>query len=127
MQEVQNVVDTTFGDLSYKVEDFAKTAITQFGLSEYSAKNAASSFMALSNSMGVMKDQGSEMAITLAGLSGDLASFWNTSAEQAKNALRGIYTGETESLKEYGIAMTEVNLSAFALSQGIKKQYSEMS
>ena len=77
--------------------------------------------------MGVMKDQGSEMAITLAGLSGDLASFWNTSAEQAKNALRGIYTGETESLKEYGIAMTEVNLSAFALSQGIKKQYNEMS
>lgn len=83
--------------------------------------------MAMSNGMGVARDAGAEMAIQLSGLSGDLASFWNTSAEQAKTALKGIYTGETEALKNYGVVMTDTTLSAFALSQGITKQYSAMS
>ena len=32
VQEVQNVVDTAFGDMAYKAEEFASTAITQFGI-----------------------------------------------------------------------------------------------
>lgn len=67
------------------------------------------------------------MAIQLAGLSGDLASFWNTSAEQARNALNGIYTGETEALKKYGVVMTDATLSNYAMTIGVKKQYSELS
>lgn len=126
LAEVQNVVETTFGAATDRVNKFAKTAITQFGLSEYSAKSAASSFMAMSNGMGVAQAAGADMAITLAGLSGDLASFWNTNADQAKTALKGIYTGETEALKNYGVVMTETTLSAYALSQGITKQYSAM-
>lgn len=39
LAEVQNVVDVTFGDMSGGVNDFAKTAITQFGLSEKVAKD----------------------------------------------------------------------------------------
>lgn len=127
LQEVQNVVDTTFGNMSYKVEEFAKTAVKQFGLSELSAKRAASTFMAMSNAIGVRQDYGADMSITLAGLAGDLASFWNTTSEQAETALKSIYTGETESLKQYGIVMTEAALQSYALSQGIKTQVSELS
>jgi hypothetical protein len=87
----------------------------------------ASTFMAMSNSMGVANKKGAEMAITLAGLAGDLASFYNTSVDMADTALQSVYTGETESLKKYGIVMTEANLKAYALTQGITKQYSAMS
>ena len=123
LEEVQNVVEVSFGSMSSAVDDFASTAIRQFGMSEYSAKKAASTFMAMGNGMGLAAEQGAQMAITLAGLSGDLASFWNTSQEMAETALASVYTGETETLKKYGVVLTETNLKQFALNKGITKQY----
>lgn len=125
--EVQNVVDISFGKSAQKVNAWAKTVIQNFGLSQTEAKRTASTFMAMSNGMDIANDAGTTMAITLTELSADLASFWNTSQAEAFTALKSVYTGETETLKKYGIVMTEANLKAFALTQGIKKQYSEMS
>ena len=125
--EVQNVVDISFGKSAKKVNAWAKTVIQNFGLSQTEAKRTASTFMAMSNGMDIANDAGTTMAITLTELSADLASFWNTSQAEAFTALKSVYTGETETLKKYGIVMTEANLKAFALTQGIKKQYSEMS
>ena len=125
--EVQNVVDVSFGKSAQKVNAWAKTVIKNFGLSQTEAKRTASTFMAMSNGMDIANDAGTTMAITLTELSADLASFWNTSQAEAFTALKSVYTGETETLKKYGIVMTEANLKAFALTQGIKKQYSEMS
>ena len=47
LQEVQNVVDTAFGDMSYKIERFSKKAIENFGISELTAKRTASTYMAM--------------------------------------------------------------------------------
>lgn len=127
IEEVQNVVDVSFGDMTDKVEAFAKTATAQFGLSALQAKEFASTLMSMSNGMGIVSDVGANMSIQLAGLAGDLASFRNVSQEVAFTALQSVFTGETETLKKFGIVMTEVNLSAFALSKGIQKSYSEMS
>lgn len=125
--EVQNVVGVSFGKSAQKVNNWAKTVIQNFGLSQTEAKRTASTFMAMSNGMDIANDAGTTMAITLTELSADLGSFWNTSQAEAFTALKSVYTGETETLKKYGIVMTEANLKAFALTQGIKKQYSEMS
>lgn len=126
LQEVQNVVEVSFGEMTSQVEAFASTAVKQFGMSEYSAKKAASTFMAMGNGMGVAAKEGATMAITLAGLSGDLASFWNTSQEMAETALASVYTGETETLKKYGVVLTETNLKQYALTKGITKSYEEL-
>ena len=48
-------------------------------MSETAAKRTASTFMAMSNGMGIANKAGTTMAVTLAGLSAELASFWNTS------------------------------------------------
>lgn len=126
LQEVQNVVDVAFGDMSYKAEEFAKSAIENFGISELSAKRTASTYMAMAKGMGIASDVGSDMAIQLTALSADMASFYNVSQEMADTALKSIFTGETETLKQYGIVMTEVNLEQYALSQGITKSISAM-
>ncbi len=125
--EVQNVVDTAFKQNSKVVDNWAKNVVTKYGMSETAAKRTASTFMAMSNGMNIANDSGTKMSITLAGLSADLASFWNTSQDEAFTALKSVYTGETETLKKYGVVMTEANLKSYALSLGIKKQYSEMS
>lgn len=126
LQEVQNIVDVAFGDMSYKVEAFASTCIDKFGISELAAKQTAGSFMAMGKSMGLTMEEASNMAISLAGLTGDFASFYNISQDYARVALSAVYTGETETLKRYGIILTEANLQQFALSQGIQTSVKAM-
>lgn len=126
LQEVQNVVDVAFEDMAYKAEAFASTAIEQFGMSEFSAKQTASSFMAMGKSMGLSLEEASDMAIKLAQLTGDFASFYNISQEYARVAMSAVYTGETETLKRYGIVLTEANLQEFASLKGINKKVKAM-
>lgn len=126
LQEVQNVVDVAFGDMSYKAEEFAKSAIENFGISELSAKRTSSTYMAMAKGMGIAEDVASDMAITMTGLTADIASFYNMSQERADVILKSVYTGETETLKQLGIVMTEVNLENFAMSKGITKNLSAM-
>lgn len=127
LQEVQNVVDTAFGDMAYKVEAFADSAIDQFGMSELSAKRTASTYMAMAKSMGLTEGVASDMAISLAGLTGDVASFYNISQELADVKLKSVFTGETETLKDLGIVMTQTNLKAYAMQKGISKSLESMS
>ena len=126
VQEVQNVVDTAFGDMAYKAEAFASTAITQFGMSSLAAKKTASNYMAMAKGMGVAEEAASDMSVSLAGLTGDVASFYNLDQEEAAQKLAGVFTGEGEALKSIGVVMTETNLQAYALSQGITKQMKDM-
>ena len=127
MDEVQNVVDTAFGSMAYKCEEFADIAIDQFGMSKLSAKQTASTYMAMAKSMGLSMDAASDMAIETAKLTGDVASFYNISTDLASTKLKSIFTGETETLKDLGVVMTEVNLQQYALQKGITKSYSAMS
>ena len=127
LQEVQNVVDVSFGSMSAEVDKFAENALKQFGLSKLSAKQFASTFMAMSNGMGVAAEAGKNMSLNLTALAADMASFYNVEQDVAFTALKSVFTGETETLKNFGIVMTEANLEAYALSQGITKSYSAMS
>lgn len=126
IQEVQNVVDTAFGSMSYKMEEFAKTSVKQFGISQLSAKQLGSTFMAMGASMLDSVETASDMATNLTARAADMASFYNKSIEETSTALKSIYTGETESLKEYGVVMTQVNLEEFARQQGINKSIQAM-
>ena len=127
LEEVQNVVNVSFGDMADEVEKFANSAAQNFGMSALTAKRMASTFMAMANGMGIAAKDGKNMSLQLTALAGDMASFYNVEQDVAQTALNSIFTGETESLKKFGIVLTEANLSAFALSRGITKSYSAMS
>lgn len=121
LAEVQNVVDVTFGNMSDKVNEFAKNAWQTVGLSETMAKKYMGNFGAMSKSMGFTVGQAEEMAETLTNLSGDVASFYNITQDEAYTKLKSVFTGETESLKELGVVMTQENLNAYALANGFGK------
>ena len=126
LQEVQNVVDTAFGSMSYKMEQFADKAIKTYGISKLTAKRTGSTYMAMASGMGIAANEASNMALDLTGLSADMASFYNVSQDIADTALKSIFTGETETLKQFGIVMTQTNLQQFAYQQGIKKSIQQM-
>ena len=110
-----------------EVEKFANSAVQNFGMSELTAKRMASTFMTMANSMGIAAKDGKNMSLQLTALAGDMASFYNVEQDVAQTALNSVFTGETESLKKFGIVLTEANLNAFALSRGITKSYNAMS
>jgi chromosome segregation ATPase len=126
LREVQNVVDTSFGDLAYMMEDLADKAIDVYGISKLTAKETGSTFMSMAKGMDIVPQSAAEMSIALTELSADMASFYNVEQQVAATALNSVFTGETETLKKFGVVMTEANLNAFALSQGIEKTVKQM-
>lgn len=126
LQEVQNVVDTAFGQMSTSAENFAKKAKV-FGLSEMQAKKTSATYMAMAKSLGIAEDRAASMSMAAAALTGDMSSFFNVSNDVADTAVKSIWTGETESLKQFGVVMTEAHLEAFSLAKGMGKTYSAMS
>lgn len=120
-----NKISVAFGDNADEVKAWADTATQSFGLSMNQALEATSLFGDMATSMGLSQGEAASMSTSLAGLAGDLASFKNIGIDQAMTALNGVFTGETESLKQLGIVMTETNLEEFAAKTG--QVYSEMS
>jgi hypothetical protein len=119
-EESLNKVDVAFKTSSVSVKNFAKDTLNSFGIAEGSALEMASLFGDMATAMNISESEAAKMSTSLVGLAGDLASFKNIGIDQASNALKSIFTGETESLKNLGIVMTEANLQQFALSQGYK-------
>lgn len=127
LREVQNVVDTTFGENSNQIEKWAKNAGTQFGLTETQAKKFSSTMGAMLKSSGLAGEQIVDVSTDLAGLAADMASFYNLDFEEAFNKIRSGMSGMTMPLKELGIDMSADTLNAYALAQGLEKTYSQMS
>ena len=126
LSEVQNVVDTVFGDGASKIEAWSKKAGEQFGLTETMAKKFTSTLGAMMKSSGLAGNEIVDMSTDLAGLAADMASFYNLDFETAFEKIRSGISGETMPLKQLGINMSVANLEAFALAQGLEKTFSQM-
>lgn len=126
LAEVQNVVDVTFPNMTAQVDEFAKSAAQSFGLSETMAKRYTGTFGAMAKAFGFTEKQAYEMGTTLTGLAGDVASFYNLSQDEAYTKIKSVFTGETESLKDLGVVMTQTALDSYAMANGFGKTTSKM-
>lgn len=145
--EVQNVVDTAFGDMAYKVEELADVSIEQFGMSELALKEYASTFQAMANAVGIsssavgdansylngatngyieLSDSLADVSLNLTKLTADMASFYNVEQDAVAEDLQSIFTGTTLPLRQYGIDLTEATLSEWALKQGLDADIESM-
>lgn len=126
LAEVDNVVNKAFGNMRSEMDALADSAIKNLGMSRLMAYQTGSTFMSMGKSMIANSEDAKNMALSLTKLTANMASFFNVSLDLASIALTSIYTGETETLKQYGVVMTEVNLKQFAQEQGIRKSYAAM-
>ena len=148
LTEVQNVVDVTFGNMAYKVEDFAKTSIEQFGMSELALKQYSSRFQAMGSAMGINKNLISsankylngqtngyialsnsmaDVSLNLTKLTADMASFYNVEQKEVAEDLEAIFTGMTRPLRQYGLDLTQATLQEWALKNGLDADMKSMS
>lgn len=124
LEESSSKTDVVFGNMSEAVKQFASEALNSYGLAEGTALQMASTFGGMATAMGLPQKEAAKMSISLTGLAADMASFYNVSTEVAQTSLQGIFTGEAEALKKFGVVMNQTNLEAFAAQQG--KVYSQM-
>lgn len=126
LEETLSKVDVTFGKSSASVKKWADTSIEKMGLAKQTALDATALFGDMGTGMGMNQKEAAKMGMGLTQLGADMASFKNVSIDRAQTALAGVYTGETEALKDLGVVMTETNLAEFAASKGITKKISDM-
>lgn len=126
LAEVQNVVDVTFPNMSAQVDKFAQSALKASGLSETMAKQYTGTFGAMAKAFGFSESQAYDMSTALTSLTADVASFYNLSQDEAYTKLKSVFTGETESLKDLGVVMTQTALDSYALANGYGKTTSQM-
>lgn len=126
LTEVQNVVDVTFPNMSAQVDKFAQSALKASGLSETMAKQYTGTFGAMAKAFGFNEKQAYDMGTALTSLTADVASFYNLSQDEAYTKLKSVFTGETESLKDLGVVMTQTALDSYALANGYGKTTAQM-
>jgi len=126
MEGALGKTDQVFENNSQKIKQWAKTSLDNFGLAQVTALDMASEFGGMAKGMDVANYKILEMSKSLTELTTDLAAYQNQSIEVTRTALASVFTGETESLKKFGIVMTEANLQQFAYTEGIKKKISAM-
>lgn len=151
LTEVQNVVDTTFGDMASKVDDFTKTSIQDFGMSELTVKQISSRFQALGTSIGISSEQVAngtavankalmsqnntlykttdsmaDMSLNLTRLAGDMASFYDVDQADVAKSLQSIFSGTIAPLRKYGLDLTQATLSEWAMKNGLDANIKSM-
>lgn len=126
LTEVENVVRQTFGQYESLINNFAKTSIEKFGMSELSAKQFASRFQAMGTALDIPQGKMANMSIRLTELAGDMASFYDVSQEDIAKSLQSVFSGTTAPMRRYGIDLTQATLKEWALKQGLDANISSM-
>lgn len=118
LEEAQNKVNVVFGE-SAEITKWAEDAADSFGTSKRAALEAVGTYGNLFRAFGIGQGKAEEMSTSLVELAADMASFNNTSVDDALEALRSGLSGETEPLKRFGVALTDARLKEIALREGI--------
>ena len=126
LQETLGKTNETFKTNANSVIEWSNSSITSMGLAQQTALDTAALYGDMGAGMGMTTKRASEMAMSLTQLSADLASFKNMSQDVTATALKGIFTGETEALKNLGTVMTQENLQEYAEKIGIGKKFKDM-
>jgi len=119
MNESLGKVNVVFGEGSAAVEKFASDAAVNMGISKQAALEATGTYGNLFQAFGLGQGESQKMSTSLVQLASDMASFNNTSIDDAILALRSGLSGETEPLKKFGVALSDARLKTEAMSLGL--------
>lgn len=114
-----------FGDSAKEVEKFADSASKSYGISKQAALEYTGTFGNLFRALGINQKESAKYSVSLNKLAADMASFNNTSVEEALDAIRSGLVGETEPLRKFGVNMNDATLRTEALKLGLIKTTKE--
>lgn len=119
LSEAQTAIDQVFGDSAGIINGFAESAAVGIGQSELATLKAAQSFGIYGQAAGLASQANAVFSTDLVRLASDFASFYDTSPEQAIEAIGAGLRGESEPLRQYGVLLDDATLRQRALTLGI--------
>jgi hypothetical protein len=120
-EEATSKVNVIFGRASKSVKDFADTAARSLGQSKQAVLDAAGAFGTFGKAAGLAGEDLSLFTTDFVTLATDLASFNNTTPEEAVQAIGAALRGESEPLRRFGVLLNDATLKAEAMELGIYK------
>ena len=121
LNETISKTEQIFGDASKEVIAFAENAAEKLGQSKTQAMDAASTFATFGKSAGLSGTELANFSTDLVTLSADLASFNNTTPEEAIMAIGAALRGESEPIRRYGVLLDDASLRQEALALNLIK------
>lgn len=125
LNETISKTNFLLGDSAKQLMGWSKNAATAMGMTQNQALQAASNFAVFGKAAGIAGDDLAGFSQQFVGLAADLASFYNTSPEQAIYAIGAAFRGESEPMRQYGVLLNEQVLKQRALAMGIIKTTKE--
>lgn len=120
MNETLSKTNAIFGGKAAKgLETWADGAATALGQSKQTALDAAATFGTFGKAAGKSGDDLAKFAKENTQLAADLASFHNTSPEQAIEAIGAAFRGEAEPMRAYGVLLDDASMRQQALKMGL--------
>jgi hypothetical protein len=119
LQESLSKSSVVFGDSAADVQSWAKTAANAFGQSNQQAMEAAATIGNMFKAMGIADQESAKMSKAIVELASDLASFNNTTIDEAIIAINAALRGESEPIRRYGVLLDDATLKAEAFAKGI--------
>lgn len=119
LNEVVSKTGAIFEDQTASIVRWSQDSSRGFGQSRRAALEAASDFGNMFTAMGVGRREAAQMSMRFTELASDLASFSNTSPEDAALALGAALRGESEPIRRYGVLLDDATLKAEAFQQGL--------
>jgi len=119
LQETVNKSNVVFGTAANSVREFANTASAKFGQSEQQALEAASTFALFGKSAGLAGEDLVDFSTDFVTLASDLASFNNTTPQDAIEAIGAALRGEAEPIRRYNVLLSDMVLKNRAVEMGI--------
>jgi phage-related protein len=118
--------EAVFAEYAGKMQETAKTAFSNMGLSTSDFLGTANKMGALFQGAGFDIETSANMSSEAMQRAADVASIMGIDTESAMEAIAGAAKGNFTMMDNLGVAMNDTTLQAYALSKGIDKSTSEM-
>ena len=115
LEESLNKSNELFGTSAGVMEDWAKGAASNLGLSTEAALEGASGIGAMLRPMGFAADEAATMSKQMAILASDMGSFNNEDPSEMLGRIRSGLSGESEPLKRFGSVLSAARVALFAV------------
>lgn len=123
--EAQAAVGVIFGESADEIEKFSRTAAKNIGQSRRQVLQAAQTFGAFGKQAGLSGDALTKFSTDFVALASDLASFKNTSPEEAITAIGAALRGEAEPIRRYNVLLDDATLRQKAVELQLIKTTKE--
>lgn len=117
--EAGTAVGEVFGSASEEIQKFAEGGAKALGQSKTQVLDAAKQFGIYGKAAGLAGADNAKFSTELITLATDLASFNNTSVDEAILAIGSGLRGEAEPLRRFGVLLDDATLRAKALEMGL--------